>query len=62
MIENLEKFKKEKNNLKVLKANNSDRKHIESKMINHEIVDMADRLENVQNMMKNQSGDQNLVM
>lgn len=62
MIENLEKFKKEKNDLKVLKANNSDRKHIESQMINYEIVDMADRLENVQNMMKNQSGDQNLVM
>lgn len=62
MLENLEKFKKEKNELKVLKYNNSDRKEVESKMLNNEIVEMADRLENVQNMMKNQSGDQNVVM
>lgn len=53
MLENLEKFKKEKNELKVLKYNNSDRKEVESKMLNNEIVEMADRLENVQNMMKN---------
>ena len=52
-MENLEKFKKEKNEIKVLKYNNSDRKQVENKMLNHEIVDMADRLENMQNMMKN---------
>lgn len=55
-------FKKERSNHNTLLYNNSGRKQVIDKMIQHEIIGMADRLENVEKAMDDGKAEQVLSL